>query len=157
MGNPRPRSFRHQTGDLAVDTTKATMAGQPPSQTKSHTQSIRRALVVEAEPATLRLCCDVLESSGFVVDAVDCGVAAVVAARDRLPDLILVGLQLRDVPGREAIRWLRSNPALQFTPIIVLATNVEDEGDLVESGPGASLRKPLSALTIQCTIRQVLK
>jgi CheY-like chemotaxis protein len=37
------------------------------------------------------------------VDAVDSGVAAVMAARENKPDLILMDLQLRDVAGREAI------------------------------------------------------
>src|SRR5471030_695468 len=118
-------------------------------------QSRRRALVVEAEPITLRLCRDVPESSGFVVDAVDSGIAAVVAAREALPDLIVMDLQLRDVPGREAISWLRSNPALRSTPIIVLTTNAEDDAGLTATRPGASLRKPVSPGTIQRTIREV--
>jgi CheY-like chemotaxis protein len=117
----------------------------------------RRALIVGAEPATLRLCRDILETSGFVVDAVDSGIAAVVAARAALPDVILTDLQLRDVPGREAIGWLRSNPALRSTPIVVLTTNVEDDADLAATRPGTSLRKPISPGMIRRTIHEVLK
>jgi len=43
---------------------------------------------------------------------VDTDIAAVVAAREELPDLILLDIQLRDVPGHEAIKWLRSTAAL---------------------------------------------
>jgi CheY-like chemotaxis protein len=128
-----------------------------PSPMTSPNASRRRALVVEAEPATLRMCRDVLESYGFVVDAVDSGIAALVAARQGLPELILMGLQLRDVPGREAIGWLRSNPALRATPIIVLTTAAECDADLSATRPGASLRKPLSPSMIQHTIREVLE
>jgi two-component system cell cycle response regulator DivK len=117
----------------------------------------RRALVVEADPVTLRLCRNVLESSGFVVDAVDSGIAAVVAARQGRPDLILMDLQLRDVPGGEAIGWLRSNPALQATPIILITSNGGDELELAAALPGASLRKPLSSSAIQRTLQEVLK
>jgi CheY-like chemotaxis protein len=87
----------------------------------------RRVLIVASEPATLRLCSDVLKNSGIAVDiaVAESGVAAVVAARKDVPDLIFVDIQLRDVPGREAIRWLRSNPALQSTPISMLATDTE--------------------------------
>jgi CheY-like chemotaxis protein len=87
---------------------------------------------------------------------VDSGIAAVVAARESPPDLVLVDVQLRDVPGREAIVWLRSNPALQSTPIIVLATNAED--DVVPTFPRAyaSLPKPVSPAAIRRTIREVL-
>jgi CheY-like chemotaxis protein len=126
-------------------------------QVDPHSPSGQRALVVEADPVTLRLCRDVLESSGFVVDAVDSGIGAVVAAREGLPDLIFLDLQLRDVPGGEAIGWLRSNPALRSTPIIVLTANAGDDADLVAARPGASLRKPLSPATIRRTIREVLK
>ena len=91
---------------------------------------------------TLRFCRDALKSSGFAVDAVDSGIAAVVAAREDLPDLIFVDVQLRDVPGREAIRWLRSNPALQSTPIIVLTTNAEDD-----AVPGPYTTRPVAAET----------
>lgn len=117
----------------------------------------RRVLVVESEPATLQLCRTVLEGSGFVVDAVDSGIAAVVAAREKCPDLILMDMQLRDVPGREAISWLRSNPALRSTPIIILTDYADDEAGLAATLPGASLRKPLSPTTIRRTIREVLK
>jgi CheY-like chemotaxis protein len=82
------------------------------------------------------------------------GIAAVVAARESPPDLALVDVQLRDVPGREAIGWLRSNPALQSTPIIVLTTNAED--DVVLARPYASLPKPVSPAAIRRTIREVL-
>ena len=116
----------------------------------------RRALVVEAEPETLRLCRDVLEGAGFVVDVVDSGIAAVVAAREERPDLILVDLQLRDVPGREAIGWLRSNPALRSTPIIVLTTNAREDAELAAIRPGASLRKPVSPATIRRAIGEFL-
>jgi CheY-like chemotaxis protein len=117
----------------------------------------RRALVVEAELETLRLCRDVLEGSGFVVDAVDSGFAAVVAARRERPDLILVDLQLRDVPGREAIAWLRSNPALRSTPIIILTTNAREDAELAAIYPGALLRKPVSPDTVRRAIGKFLK
>ena len=66
-------------------------------------------------------------------------------------------MQLRDVPGREAISWLRSNPALRSTPIIILTDYADDEAGLAATLPGASLRKPLSPTTIRRTIREVLK
>jgi len=116
-----------------------------------------RALVVGADPVTLRFCRDALKSSGFAVDAVDSGIAAVVAAREDLPDLIFVDVQLRDVPGREAIRWLRSNPALQSTPIIVLTTNAEDDAAPDLTRPGPSLLKPVSLAALRRVIREVLE
>jgi two-component system, cell cycle response regulator DivK len=156
MDDLRAVPRRGPTTERAGYMSHCTKAEQPSPRT-SGDRLPRRALVVEPEPATLRLCRDVLESFGFVVDAVDSGIAAVMAARKELPDLILMDLQLRDVPGREAILWLRSNPALCATPIIVLANNAESAADLPETGPGASLRKPVSSATVQRAIYEVLK
>lgn len=117
----------------------------------------RRALIVTTESSTLRLCREVLERSEFAVDAVDSGIAALIAVRAGVPDLVLVDSQLRDVPGREAIEWLRSNPALRSTPIIVLTTNAEDETEFGAPHPGRALRKPVSPLAFQRTIEEALK
>ena len=51
-----------------------------------------------------------LRSSGFAVDAVDSGIEAIIAARKRPPGLIIVAVQLRDVPGREALNTYRLTP-----------------------------------------------
>ncbi len=116
----------------------------------------RRALVVEAELATMRLCRDILEKCGFVVDVVGTGIEAVISTRKEHFDLIFVDLQLRDVPGREAIEWLRSNPALRSTPIIVLTASAGDDADLAAFEPAAALRKPISLATARRAIDQVL-
>lgn len=70
---------------------------------KSSGRSGRCVLIVQADPTAQQLCRQALERAGFLVDAVDSGVAAVMAARENKPDLILMDLQLRDVAGREAI------------------------------------------------------
>jgi two-component system, OmpR family, response regulator len=150
----RQASSRQRIAARIADVAQTGRTGLP---MPSHNGVIRRALVAEAEPEALQLCRDVLEKSGFVVDAVDSGIAAVIAARDQCPDLIFVDLQLRDVPGREAITWLRSNPALRSTPIIVLMMNTDDDLDQAAIQPGAALRKPVSPAAIQRTIREVLK
>lgn len=124
--------------------------------TEANGTARRRALVVAADTATHRLCRLALELSGLVVDSVDSGMAAVMSARETSPDLIVMDQELRDVSGREVIGWLRSNPALRATPVIVLTTGVDGEAGLAGIGPSALLRKPLSPLAIRRAIRAVL-
>jgi DNA-binding response OmpR family regulator len=116
----------------------------------------RRVLIVATEPATLRLCNDVLNNSGIAVDiaVADSGVAAVVAAREDVPDLIFVDIQLRDVPGHEAIRWLRSIPALQSTPISMLAPDTEVDAVFGITHKVPQLCKPVSITSIKRTVEQ---
>ena len=66
-------------------------------------------------------------------------------------------LQLRDVPAREAVEWLRSNPGLRSTPIIVLTANSDEKLDAAAILPGALLRKPVSPMTIRRAISGVLE
>ena len=133
-----------------------TAAGKTKTVSTSPDESLRHALIVGSDLATLRYCRDALESSGFAVDVVDSGIAAVVAAREELPDLVFVDVQLRDVPGREAIKWLRSIPALKSTPIIVLNTSAEDDVAPVLARPCAKLPKPVSFAAIRRIIREFI-
>lgn len=116
----------------------------------------RRALVVGAEPAALRLCRDCLESAGFVVEAVERGIDALVAARENRPDVIFMDAQLRDVSGRQAIKWLRSLAGLRSTPIIVLTAEAEDDALMAATRPAPSLRKPLSRVAVRRALHDVL-
>lgn len=153
--------------EICVDTRQQAAAGPAcggaevatavPSPAASLDRRGQRALLAVVDPTTLRRCRDVLEGWGFTVTAVDAGIAAVIAARNGPPHVIFMDMQLRDAPGREAIEWLRSNPALQSTPIIVLTGGVDDEANLTEIGPAAFLRKPVSLGTIQRSINEALK
>ena len=117
----------------------------------------QRALVVEADLGTRNLCREVLEDWGFVVDTVDSGVAAIAIARDAAPDLILMDMQLRDVAGLKVLGWLRANPALEATPVIVLSAIFEDTVRFDGQVISAVLEKPLSRESIQEAIRNALK
>jgi CheY-like chemotaxis protein len=103
------------------------------------------------------LCRDILERSGFAIEVAGSGIAALTSARERHPDLIVMDLQLPDVPGREFIGWLRDVAVLRSTPIVVFAGATGETTDLAHLGPNALLRKPVSALVIHRAIREALK
>ena len=116
-----------------------------------------RALIAIAESGPGQLCRQVLEALGFMVEIVDSGIGAVIAVRERPPQLILMDRQLRDVSGREAVSWLRSNRNIEATPIVILAGAGVGERLLQAPHPGAILRKPLSSEGIRRVIRDVLE
>jgi CheY-like chemotaxis protein len=92
----------------------------------------------------------------MVADMVGNGVAAVARARRNQPDVIIMDLQLRDSAGLEVIQWLRSNPALQSTPVIVLTTNAHDLSRSKSWGVDAVLLKPVAAEAMESAVRDVL-
>ena len=115
----------------------------------------RHALVVETEPVASRVCTEALRQMGYVAHLADSGIGAVTAARRYRPQVIFVAQQLRDVSGREAIRWLRSNPDLRATSIVVL-DSVADEGPNPDPlRATAHLRKPISAAALEKTMKEI--
>jgi len=127
-----------------------------PAQAPRPREARRRALVVEADPGTRKVCQGVLERFGMVADMVENGVAAVSRARRKPPDVIIVDMQLRDSPGLEVIQWLRSNPALRSTPVIVLTTNVRDVSHSKSWSVDTVLLKPISSEAMESTVRVVM-
>jgi CheY-like chemotaxis protein len=116
----------------------------------------RRALVVDTDPVTARACRTALEAMGFIIERVDSGVAAVVAARGRVPDVILMDTQLRDVSAAEVIGWLRSsNLALASIPIVVIGTIDGSRLAVRDSRVTATLRKPLSSAAVERAVREI--
>jgi DNA-binding response OmpR family regulator len=115
----------------------------------------RRALVVNTDPVSTRLCRETLERMGFTIERVDSGVAAVVAARSQTPDLVLMDLQLRDVTAAETIGWLRSNHALKSVPIIVLGIADGSQIPAKNTSGIAVIAKPLSMSAIERTLRDL--
>jgi CheY-like chemotaxis protein len=117
-----------------------------------------RALIVDADAQTRDFCRGVLEKLGFSVRDTDSGVAAVVAARETVPDVILLGQQLRDVAGREFLDWLDSNPALGATPVLALNGWVsKDAAAERRERPTIALPQTLSAANLRRGIETALK
>lgn len=135
-------------GDSGEDPALAGRASRP--------GEARRALVVEADPGTRKILQRALSSCGMVSDIVDNGVAAVARARRKQPGVIIMDLQLRDSAGLEVIQWLRSNPALRSTPVIVLTTNAHDLSRSKSWSVDAVLLKPVSAEAMESAIREVI-
>jgi chemotaxis family two-component system response regulator Rcp1 len=98
-------------------------------------------LLVEDNPADVRLLRETLSDSGLSVDlhlAQD-GVEAMAFLQREgpyrekpRPDLILLDLNLPKKSGREALAEIKADPRLRAIPVLVLTTS-EDEKDVLEA------------------------
>ncbi|MET7297592.1 MULTISPECIES: response regulator [Embleya] len=77
-----------------------------------------RVLVVDDEPQIVRALAINLKARGYDVDTAVDGTAALTAAADRHPDVVLLDLGLPDIDGVEVIKGLRGWTRI---PIIVLS------------------------------------
>jgi CheY-like chemotaxis protein len=82
-----------------------------------------RILVVEDDADNQELITRFLKRSGHEVLMAADGLAGVMAAREHVPDLILMDLGLPVLDGWEASRRIRSNPGTAHIPIIALTAH----------------------------------
>lgn len=74
---------------------------------------------------------------------------------DRPPKLVLLDLKLPKVDGLQVLREVKSNPATQAIPVVVL-TSSKEERDMVESyklGVNSYIQKPVDFEKFRETIR----
>jgi two-component system cell cycle response regulator len=85
------------------------------------------------------------------------GAEALAIARRDSPDLVLLDLDLPDMPGAAVVRAIRSDPALRQTPVIVYSAGAEGRIAALEAGADACLRKPIDDQCLLARIRRLLR
>jgi len=116
-----------------------------------------RLLVVEDEPNILELLSASLRFAGFQVDTATSGGAAVSAARERRPDLVVLDVMLPDLDGFEVIRQMRADGS--HTPVVFLTARdaTDDKIRGLTLGGDDYVTKPFSLEELTARIRAVLR
>src|SRR5262245_22301085 len=100
-----------------------------------------------------------LSAQGYeVLTAMD-GEAALTAAREFLPDLILRDVMMPKVDGLDVCRQLRADPSFPFTPIIMITAKA-DPKDVVaglEAGGDEYLTKPVDQVALVARVKSMLR
>jgi two-component system phosphate regulon response regulator PhoB len=116
-------------------------------------------LVVEDEAALVTLLRYNLEREGFEVIEANDGEEALLLARERKPDLVLLDWMLPLLSGIEVCRQLRRLPETRSVPIIMLTARGE-EGDKLrglDSGADDYVTKPFSPSELIARVRAVIR
>ena len=116
-------------------------------------------LLVEDNEKNLKLARDVLEFAGFTVLVAMTGEEAVSRARDALPDLVLMDLQLPGIDGHEALARLRSDDATAAIPVVALTAFAmqQDRDRAAAEGFDGYLEKPINVRQFPQQVRDHLK
>jgi DNA-binding response OmpR family regulator len=120
----------------------------------------RRVLVVEDEQDIAELMKHTLERSGeFAVSVVTSGDAALKVLDAEPPDLVILDLNLPVVSGLDVCRVLRSRPATQHLPVIMVTarTTEPDRVAGLELGADDYITKPFSLRELAARVRAVLR
>jgi adenylate cyclase len=118
-----------------------------------------RILIADDNAANLDILRTRLAGQGYeIVTAMD-GDAALDAAREHRPDLILLDVMMPKRDGFEVCRLVKSDPALAFMPII-LVTAKGDSRDIVaglECGADEYLTKPVDHAALMARVKSILR
>lgn len=104
-----------------------------------------RLLIVEDNVVNLELMTYLLVAAGYEVSAVDSGLAALVALRERPFDLVVCDVQMPGMDGVQLLRELRTHPGTSRLPVIAVtaAAMVGDRERLLAAGFDGYLAKPI--------------
>jgi len=115
-------------------------------------------LIVEDNEKNMKLVRDILQHRGHLtLEAVN-GKDGVRLARERRPDLVLMDIQLPDIDGIEALRQIRTETALDATPVLAVSASVmpDEQQQIVASGFDAYVTKPISIKPFLETVQRFL-
>jgi len=115
-----------------------------------------RVLVVDDEPQIVRALAINLKARGYDVDTAVDGTAALTAAADRHPDVVLLDLGLPDLDGVEVIRGLRGWTRV---PIIVLSArhSSTDKVAALDAGADDYVTKPFGMDELLARLRAAVR
>lgn len=110
------------------------------------TASGRKVLVADDDPFHRELCVSALEEAGFAVIAASDGAETLERFEDHTFEIAIIDLTMPLVDGFEVITRLRSRPATEHVPLIVI-TGHDDAGSVQRAfdlGATSFLAKPLN-------------
>lgn len=105
----------------------------------------RKVLYIEDNPANKLLVKRILESEGYIVLEAEDGLSGIEAARQGLPDLILMDINIPGMDGYEATTKLKSLEELSQIPIVAVTAKVMrgDRERALTAGCDGYIEKPI--------------
>ncbi len=142
-GAPQPRENYWITS--ADEIPADALAGSPADRGLDEAAE-RTVLIVEDDPQNMNLFDELIRIDGRATLQATTGMQALDLARAHKPDLILLDIQLPDIPGTTVAERIKGDDALANIPIVAVTAFVADglEEEILASGCDAYITKPIT-------------
>jgi len=119
----------------------------------------KRVLVVEDNDLNRKLFCDVLVANGFEVEQSAEGERVLDLARNVIPDLIIMDIQLPGVSGVDLIEAAKRDAGLNEIPILAVTAfaGKGDEERIRSAGAAGYLAKPVSIMPFMNAVKSLVE
>jgi DNA-binding response OmpR family regulator len=114
-----------------------------------------RILLVDDDPAILRLLEVNFRMEGFVCDIAGHGEEALAAVSNATPDVVILDLMMPGMDGREIFDHLRAEPSTAAVPVIFLSARGRD--DALEGIDATYVQKPIDTVELVATARALVE
>jgi CheY-like chemotaxis protein len=116
-------------------------------------------LVVEDHPQNRYLMTYLLESRGYEVEVALDGAEALEALETRLPDLILMDMQLPKVDGYEATRRIKADERFKGIPLVAVTAHSMrgDQDKAMAAGCDVFVTKPINGEELVALVDRLLE
>jgi CheY-like chemotaxis protein len=115
-------------------------------------------LIVEDQPLNRKLVRDVLQSKGYRTLESETAEEGLQLAREHLPALVLMDIQLPGMNGIEALKELRADPTTRAIPIIAVTASAmqQNRQEILSAGFDGYQPKPINIKVFLEAVREAL-
>jgi len=116
-------------------------------------------LLIDDEDDFLFMTSKSLEQSGFLVRTAEGGEKGLQMMRDKLPDLVLLDLNMPEPDGHQVCDIIKNNPALRHIPVIILTASddISDKLKGLDGGADDYVTKYTDQRELEARVRSVVR
>ncbi len=117
-----------------------------------------KVLIIEDNEQNMYLFTYLLEKNGYETFQANDGLTGINIAKQKIPELILLDIQLPDMNGYQIAQELRSHPETNEIPIIAVTSYamVGDKERTIKAGCTGYIEKPINPDTFMLEIERFL-
>lgn len=119
-----------------------------------------RTFLVEDNPADVKIikrALALVEGLNYELEVFDNGEDALIALKERLPDFMIVDINLPKIDGRELLKSVKSDVRTKHIPVIILTTtsNHADITYAYNHGANAFITKSFDLIEFVCAVQSL--